>query len=171
MGVRTKHKDATTAEIEERRGKALDLRRSGASLRRIAAQLGVSHVQVRNDIQDALNEAIKENVNNAEALRTMEIERLDDMLLRIAPQINAGNLGAIDRAIRISEQRSKLLGLYAPIKQEIRHTWEDESVALIKSGMMSYKDALETFDHDDTLVRRLFAKAEIPISVGEDQGD
>lgn len=156
---------------EERRGKALDLRRSGASLRRIAMQLGVSHEQIRLDIQSALAEAIKENVNNAETLRTMEIERLDDMLLRIAPQINNGHLGAIDRALRISEQRSKLLGLYAPVKQEIHHTWEDESISLIKSGALTYKDALETFDNDDALVRRLFAKAQVPVSVGEDQGE
>lgn len=116
--TRTKTADASTIAIEERRGKALDLRRSGASLRRIAAQLHVSHEQVRLDIQAALSEAIKENVDNAEQLRTMELERLDDMLLRIAPQVNNGHLGAIDRALRISEQRSKLLGLYAPQKME-----------------------------------------------------
>ncbi len=118
MTARTKKADASTAVIEERRGKALDLRRSGASLRRIAAQLGVSHEQIRLDIQGALSEAIKENVNNAEHLRTMELERLDDMLLRISKQVSDGHLGAIDRALRISEQRAKLLGLYAPVKLE-----------------------------------------------------
>ena len=69
-----------------------------------------------------LQEAIKENVDNAEQLRAMEIERLDRMMLVIQPQVNAGNLGAIDRAIRISEQRSKLLGLFMPVKQEIAHS-------------------------------------------------
>lgn len=118
MSARTKRADASSAAIEERRGKALDLRRSGASLRRIAAQLGVSHVQVRTDIKEALEEAIKENVDNAEQLRTMELERLDDMLLRISKQVSDGHLGAIDRALRISEQRAKLLGLYAPTKIE-----------------------------------------------------
>jgi len=52
---------------------------------------------------------------------------------------------------------------------KITINFEDEAVQLIKARQLDYSTALETFDHDDELVRSLFAKAEIPISTGEDQ--
>jgi hypothetical protein len=51
---------------------------------------------------------------------------------------------------------------------KITVSFEDETVSLIKAGQLDYKTALETFDHDDELVRRLFAKAEVSIQVAED---
>jgi phage terminase small subunit len=63
----------------------------------------------------------------------------------------------------------KQFGLFTE-RLKIELTWQDETVALIKAGKLTYPDALDTFDHDYTLVRSLFAKAEVPISVGEDQG-
>jgi phage terminase small subunit len=53
-------------------------------------------------------------------------------------------------------------------KLKIEITWQDETVSLIKAGQLDYKTALETFDHDDELVRRLFAKAEVSIQIAED---
>ena len=89
---------------------------------------------IHEDIRVMLAEAVKENVDNAEQLRAMEIERLDRMMLVIQTQVNNGNLGAIDRAIRISEQRSKLLGLFMPVKQEI--TGKDGgAIFILKTGM------------------------------------
>lgn len=110
---------AQTINILERREKALNLRRSGLSIREIAARLDSDPSTIHTDIKVMLEAAIKENVDNAEALRAMEIERLDRMMLAISPQVNNGHLGAIDRAIRISERRSKLLGLDMPIKTEL----------------------------------------------------
>lgn len=158
--------------IIERREQAIQFRRAGLSIRAIALRLDVDPSTIHSDIKVMLAESIKENVNNADQMRVLELERLDDMLLRITPQISNGHLGAIAQAIRISERRAKLLGLDMPIKQEIavHHTWQDDTIQLIKSGHLTYTAALETFDHDDTLVRSLFAKAEIPISIGEDQG-
>ncbi len=65
----------------------------------------------------------------------------------------------------------QLLGKYHETfidKLKIEISWQDETITLIKSGALTYEAALETFDHDDTLVRSLFAKAEIPVSIGED---
>jgi len=53
----------------------------------------------------------------------------------------------------------------------IAFTWQDEAVLLIKSGDITYEAALETFDHDDRLVRDLFAKAQVPVSTGQSQED
>jgi hypothetical protein len=124
-----KKSEAKTIEINERREQALQYRRAGLSIRAIASRLDVSVFTIHEDIKAMLAEAIKENVDNAEQMRTLELDRLDDMLLRIQSQVIKGDLKAIDRALRISEQRAKLLGLYAPINQA--HTG-DFSIRLVR---------------------------------------
>ena len=114
--ARTKHYDAKQAEIIERQRQALELRKSGASLRSIGNSLGVSHIQARNDIEAALELARAEVTEDAIKLRALEVERLDGMLLAIASAVRQGHLGAIDRALRIMERRAKLLGLDMPTK-------------------------------------------------------
>jgi len=52
----------------------------------------------------------------AKAQQLMEEQRLDAMLLSIDRAVKAGHLGAVDRALRISESRRKLLGLDATTK-------------------------------------------------------
>ena len=131
--------------IQERRQHALDLRRRGASLRTIGAQLGVSAKQIQRDIQAMLGAMSEENAEEAASYRALELERLDTMLLSLRPLLEPGEnqppkLKAVDRAIRISDQRCKLLGLYMPIKQDLNVTglvkaykdfspddWDDES--------------------------------------------
>lgn len=73
------------------------------------------------------------------------------------------------RAIAAQRELNQLMGLYAPVKQdiEIHLSWEDEAVSLIKAGQLTYLAALETFDHDDALIRKLFAKAQVAVSAGQ----
>jgi predicted DNA-binding protein YlxM (UPF0122 family) len=132
-----KKSQAKTIDITARQEKAIQLRRSGLSLREIASRLEVNVATIHSDIKTMLAEAIKENVDNADQLRAMEIERLDRMTMAIQAQVTAGHLGAIDRAIRISERRAKLLGLDMPVKQEVKH-----------SGGMAIK-AYKGFSPDD----------------------
>lgn len=68
----------------------------------------------------------------------------------------------------------QLLGKYHETfvdKLKIEITWQDEAIALIKQGAITYEAALETFDHDDRLVRELFAKAQVEVSTGESEAD
>lgn len=76
-------------------------------------------------------------------------------------------------AISAQREINKIIGLYAPVQQhiDIHVTWQDEAVSLIKAGEITYEAALETFDHDDRLVRDLFAKAQVPISIGQSEAD
>lgn len=110
--------------IQERRAQALELRRAGASLRKIGGLLGVSAKQIQRDLQATLEGMNEENSQTAAFNRALELERLDAMLLSLKPLLEPGedkhpHMHAIDRALKISEQRSKLLGLYMPIKQDV----------------------------------------------------
>lgn len=102
--------------IVERRRQVWVLRKTGASYRLIAEQVNVSYETVREDVQAVLDELRAEALTDAEELRTLELARLDGMLISIAGQLGKGDLGAVDRALRVSESRRKLLGLDAPTK-------------------------------------------------------
>ena len=73
----------------------------------------------------------------ADELRTLELERLDRLLLGVWGQAAKGNQGAVDRALKIMERRARLLGLDAPTKVQqenvgdtvIRMTWGDETAS------------------------------------------
>lgn len=105
--------------IEVRRVKVLELRKAGASTRQIATQVGVSHKTVAADIKAVLAVLLGQQLDSAEAMRQMELERLDMAMLAIAPQVRQGHLGAIREWRGLIDQRAKLLGLYAPVRQDV----------------------------------------------------
>jgi hypothetical protein len=118
----------------ERRVQALDLRKAGASYRAIAATLGINEKTAYNDVRRALQTLAELELTSAEELRTLELARLDKLTIEAArvlaathPYVSGGKvlpnladdgpkLQAIDRLLRISESRRKLLGLDAPPK-------------------------------------------------------
>jgi hypothetical protein len=110
----------------------LRLVEAGGSYRDIARQLGVSFGQIARDVRYVLDELAANSVETAARYRTLELARLD--LLQLAcwqPAIH-GDLGAIDRALRISERRSRLLGLDLPVKVDlearVRRVAEEEGL-------------------------------------------
>jgi hypothetical protein len=113
----------------DRRNKTFELRRSGATYRAITTELGISPSAAFIDVKTVMSELKKLDIEEAEDYRTMELERLDAIQLALMPEVNQGNFKAIDRYLRISESRCKLLGLYnLPIKgaskeQEISDRW------------------------------------------------
>lgn len=98
----------------ERRPQVLAMRKGGASLRQIADHFGISHEQVRQDIKAALADIIAETRDAAEEYRALELDRLDALHLALWPQATKGNLGAVDRVLRVMQRRADLLGLDAP---------------------------------------------------------
>ncbi len=115
-----KQTDATRISAAERRAKALELRKHGMPYRAIGAQLGISEAQAHNDVQRALQALAALELDSAAEYRTMELERLDTLTVASARVLSAAGdgmrLAAIDRLLRISESRRKLLGLDAPAK-------------------------------------------------------
>lgn len=91
-----------------RRAEAFALRRNGVSTAAIAHHLGVHPRTVSTWIRDAIQAIPAEE---ADAIRTLELERLDAIM---APQMRlalAGDGFAVDRVLRIMERRARLLGL------------------------------------------------------------
>lgn len=100
------------AMAREREARALDLRALGHPLDRIAKELGYAHASSASKaIQRALDRIPMEA---AKRLRDIELHALDLAQRALADKIVRGDLGAIDRLIRIMDHRAKLLGLYEP---------------------------------------------------------
>jgi len=103
-------------EAAERRNRVLDMRLLGASLRQIAKKVNCSHETVRLDLQRALRELHEEQTDKMEHLRGLELSRLDLAWQAIANKVLEGDLAAIDRFVKLSERRAKLLGMDEPTK-------------------------------------------------------
>ena len=100
--------------IVERRVRAFELRRSGATYREIARQLGADLHTIHSDIQAELLAIRVQTIEEAMDLRAMELERLDAMTSGLWPGIQEGSAANVSAGVRISERRAKLLGLDAP---------------------------------------------------------
>lgn len=126
-----------------RRAEAVKLRVRGLSYSQIAERLNISKAQAHIDVTTSLKESAGERSKDLEESRELELQRLDnaiskvtDILERelgfdlqgIAPDEVAALVGdqselvlkAADRLVKLSAERSKLLGLYAPTKQEVQ---------------------------------------------------
>lgn len=108
--------NAAKARKLERQQKALELRRMGLGYAEIGAQLGIGKSQSHRLVVEALEDAIAQINLDADHLRAEEVSRLDGMLRGLWPDARKGNLGAVDRVLKIMERRAKLLGLDAPVK-------------------------------------------------------
>ena len=124
----------------ERSKQALELRKGGASFPEIARALGyAAPAGAYQAVMSALRKVLKEP---AEEVRTLEVARLDAMLLALWAQVKQGNQGAIDKALKVEERRAKLLGLDAPNKvaptdptgdHEYRGFSDDDFVARLRA--------------------------------------
>jgi len=100
--------------VAEKRRRALELRKAGADYEAIARQVGyASGSGAFKAIQAALKDVVREP---AEEVRTIELERLDRIMLGLWKQATSGDARAVDRVLKIMERRAKLLGLDAPVK-------------------------------------------------------
>lgn len=112
-------RDARLADQAERRARALRLRREGWTYAAIGRVLGVSLQAASKLVQKELRRIPKEEADQA---RAMELSRLDKYLSRLSGPLRSADpdvaLKALDRAIRISERRARMLGLDVPVKAD-----------------------------------------------------
>ena len=105
-------KHGRTIEGYEKDQKALELRKEGHSYESISEQLGYS---TRSASYKAVMRRLRDMDRPAVSmLRELEVQRLDAMLYAVWGDVLQGDANAVHTALRISERRSRLLGLDAP---------------------------------------------------------
>lgn len=106
---------------------ALDLRAQGLSYRDIADRLGIGRTTAHRYVTRELAYLAQECREDAEQIRTLELQRLDALYVIAARVASDGDLAGIDRCVKIAERRAKLLGLDQA--QKVEHsgqvTWVD----------------------------------------------
>ena len=110
---------ASKARSVEKRQQALDLRLAGGSYREIGQQIGISHVQAYRRVDAALSELHKLQMQKAEKLREIELERLEKMHEALWPKVRNGDEKAVRALVAVMDRRAKLLGLDAPTRMQV----------------------------------------------------
>lgn len=86
--------------------KALDLHLAGATYAQIARQLDVAPATAKR----AVHAALKARAGDADVSTDAQVEiaRIDSLLLAVWGEARSGNLHAVDRAVKLLEERRKL---------------------------------------------------------------
>jgi len=126
-------KKGRTIAAYEKDQRALELRKEGHTYESISEQLGystpsASYKAVMRRLKDMDRPAVS-------MLRELEVQRLDAMLYAVWNDVLQGDANAVHTALRISERRSRLLGLDAP------HTVE----ARTRIDVLSWNQAIRDF--------------------------
>ncbi|QIG42036.1 hypothetical protein G5V58_03950 [Nocardioides anomalus] len=92
-----------------KRSKALELAADGLPYEQIARRAGYAH---RGSAHRAVFKALAEvEAENAEQLRQLEVDRLDELQAGLWEKAVSGDLAAATSVLRIIDLRSRLLGL------------------------------------------------------------
>ena len=138
MGAPAKPHRVQKVEKAERQQQILALRKNGATYAQIAAQLGKDVAQIYRECKEALADIKAKTNETGEELKTLEVMHLQDLRLKLMNDLQRGknddnrgklNYAAVQSLIRLMDQYAKLIGLYAPTKQEVSgsvgFTWQD----------------------------------------------
>lgn len=136
-----RHSVSAQHAAADRQNEALRLRLARMSYRQIAQRVGYSNPgSAHRAVEKALKSIPREN---ATALRNLEGETLDAAQLAIMPQVLRGDLVAVDRLLKIIDQRARLFGLY--------ENTTDSGVEEFKAVLVRWRRSLVADDLDDPL--------------------
>lgn len=112
-----KKTNATTIAARVKAAKAMELRMEGKTFSQIARELNYNCVQSAHEaVKRALHSTLQEP---ADALRTLELERIDAMWGIHYLNAQGGDVQALAACMKLMERRAKLIGLDAPVKSEL----------------------------------------------------
>lgn len=103
---------------------AVRMKADGYSYAGIARALNRNEKTIHEWVDSALEAIMAPDIAR---LRALEGIRLDSYLTKLKPRIDRGDDKAINAAIRISERRSKLYGLDAPVRVDAHITEDDQT--------------------------------------------
>ena len=136
MPKKTRRSRRTSIAVRQRGQEAIKLRMAGATITQIARQLGYANESgAYKAIMRELEQTAQDMGESTEAVRQLELKRLDQMQFPIWNQVLSGDQGAIGTALRIQERRASLMGLDAPKQIEAR----------VRIDVMSWNQAIRDF--------------------------
>ncbi len=133
-------------QAEEKRRRAVDLRRAGFTYEQIADKVGISRGYACKLVTSALKRIREETNEITEDVKALELQRLDELFRTAYQAVLDGEVRAIDQAIKVMDRRARLLGLDAATRQEISgtltssHEWIELRGVLIKT-LSGYPEA------------------------------
>ena len=92
---------------------------NGLTYRQLGAKYEISHTAAHEIVRGYTDNAIKPA---AEELVQLEIDRHERLLNALEPKIEAGDVKAIEAAVKVSMSYRKLIGVDAATKVEVEHT-------------------------------------------------
>lgn len=125
---------------------ALRLRLKGLSYDDIVEELdkvgvkGATFNNVRGAVKRAMSRLRREAAESAQEVMELELARLDALFLAAMQAVTHGDVGAIDKAVKVMERRSKYLGLDAEAK--VRITRDDGPKVLTPEQLAELDTAL-----------------------------
>lgn len=114
-------------------GQILELRRAAVSFERIGMQLGMDADAARAAYAEALDET------DPRFDVRLEIERIDRLHTVAWRKASSGDLNAMDRVLRLSERRERLLAAPREQKHEMRDAFDESAAAA--AGVDRHLDA------------------------------
>lgn len=136
MARKTNRSRRLSIGVRQKGQQAVRLRMAGATLDQIASQLGFATAAgAYKSIMRELEETAQDMGESTEAVRQLELKRLDQMLFPIWNGVLSGDQQAVHTALRIQERRAALLGLDAPKQIEAR----------IRIDVLSWNQAIRDF--------------------------
>jgi len=141
-------------EISKRREAVATNLLAGMTYRQIAKALDIAVGTVAGDVRWILDEYHNERVLAIGDFVNLELSRLDRALYAIWGDVISGKLPAIDRFLKISERRSKLLGLDKP---EFAPDWKQTIVVLLQRGDVEPDRVISDFGNQ--VAQELFSLA------------
>jgi len=140
------------ARATERQRQALQLHTAGAGYQRIADALGYAGPSgAFKAVEAALRKTLQEP---ADELRGLEAARLDALHRALWEKAIAGNLGAVDRVLRIMRRRAALFGLDAPRRRLLETDVPLREMAA-RAGALLGLDAEEVLAEAERLLRQI----------------
>jgi hypothetical protein len=141
---------AEETEREQRRAKLVDLRIKGHTFQAIADQLGYPNRDAAwRDWRRALELARADADMELSEARAFELARLDAVDRLAWEQAEAGELKALEVLLKVSDRRSKMLGLDQPVRHTINFEDIDAAIAEYEQRLREAGIDPDTITDDD----------------------
>lgn len=141
--VARKRRPRTNAQsriiAKEKQRQALELRKGGATYAAIAQAVGYNDASAaRKAIEKAIEATIQEP---AVELKTLNIERLNHMLLTLWPKVQQGDERAIDTSLRVLDKLDRLMGTEAAQQVDV-NVHQQNAILVIDGSKEDYLRSL-----------------------------